>query len=50
MVIDRPLALNFSIAEVAPNTKKNYKYKTLILCILENPVTKCANTKAQVGN
>ena len=32
---------------VAPNTKKNYNYKTLTLCVLQNPVTKCANTEAK---
>ena len=36
--------------EVAPNTKKNYKYKKLTLCYQENPVTKQANTEAQTGN
>ena len=37
-------------SEVAPNTKKNYKYKTLTLCVLQNPVPKCENTEAQKGN
>ena len=33
--------------KVAPNTKKNYKYKTLTLCVLQNPLIKCADTEAQ---
>ena len=35
--------------KVATNTT-NYKYKTLALCVLQNPVTKCANTEAKAGN
>ena len=36
--------------EVAPNTKKNYKQKTMTLYVLKNHVTKCANTKAKTSN
>ena len=36
--------------EVAPNTKRNYKYKTLTLRVLQKPVTKCSNTEAQTSN
>ena len=32
--------------KVTTNTKKNYKYKTLTLCVQQNPVKKCANTEA----
>ena len=36
--------------KVALNTKKNYKYKTLTLCVLQNPMTKYANTEAKADN
>ena len=39
------LVVRGTTPRVAPNTKY-YKYKILTLCVLQNPITKCANTEA----